>query len=112
MFLCRLGELAVTGARTVTVGEGAGRREVLVVREGESGAIHAYLDACPHKGTPLETFPDRVLDAEGRHLVCSTHGARFRVSDGLCVAGPCKGARLIRLAIAVEDDHVRLLHPA
>ncbi len=109
--LCMLADLDATGARTLTLGAGEGRREVLVVREGKTGAVRAYVNACPHKGTPLETFPDRVLDREGRHLVCSTHGARFRVPDGLCVAGPCKGARLVPLAIRCDGGRILLVEP-
>jgi nitrite reductase/ring-hydroxylating ferredoxin subunit len=57
---------------------------------------------------PLETFPDRFLDAERRHLVCSTHGARFAVTDGYCVSGPCRGAWLRQVAVEVLDGQIRL----
>lgn len=83
---------------------------VLVVRDGE--AMHAFVDACPHRGTPLGNPLGRVLDADGRHLVCATHGARFRLADGVCVAGPCIGARLTPVPVAVDDGRVRLAVPA
>jgi nitrite reductase/ring-hydroxylating ferredoxin subunit len=67
-------------------------REAVVVRRG--GVLFAYENRCPHQGTPLETFPDKFLNGDGSLLICSTHGARFRVEDGYCVSGPCKGARL------------------
>jgi nitrite reductase/ring-hydroxylating ferredoxin subunit len=65
-------------------------------------AALADLNRCQHQGTPLETFPDRFLDQTGELLICSTHGARFRVRDGACVKGPCEGASLEAFAISIE----------
>jgi nitrite reductase/ring-hydroxylating ferredoxin subunit len=79
-------------ARGVTHGEGATAREYVYVRR--NGTLYAYENRCPHQGTPLETFPDKFLNADGSLLICSTHGARFRVEDGVCVSGPCLGERL------------------
>jgi nitrite reductase/ring-hydroxylating ferredoxin subunit len=81
-------------ARGVTLSDGV---EAVAVRR--HGALHAYVNRCPHQGTPLETFPDKFLNSDGSLLICSTHGARFRVEDGLCVSGPCKGERLQRLVL-------------
>jgi nitrite reductase/ring-hydroxylating ferredoxin subunit len=82
-------------ARGVSIGAGPGAREVVYVRR--HGVLYAYENRCPHQGTPLETFPDKFLNSDGSMLICSTHGARFRVEDGLCVSGPCKGERLLRV---------------
>lgn len=84
-------------ARGVRLSEGADAIEVVVVRR--NGALFAYENRCPHQGTPLETFPDKFLNSDGSLLICSTHGARFRVEDGVCVSGPCKGERLRRLSV-------------
>lgn len=72
--------------------------EIVAVRRG--GVLYVYENRCPHQGTPLETFPDKFLNSDGSLLICSTHGARFRVEDGLCVSGPCKGERLRRIDVA------------
>jgi nitrite reductase/ring-hydroxylating ferredoxin subunit len=101
--LCHADEIAEGQARGFLVGEGVLRRDVILVRR--DGVLRAYVNACPHQGTPLETFPDRFLDADGL-LVCSTHGARFRVEDGFCVSGPCAGKSLQRLAWTVENGDV------
>ncbi|MCB1546353.1 MAG: Rieske 2Fe-2S domain-containing protein [Hyphomicrobiaceae bacterium] len=103
--LCRVEELAETGARGVDLEDSEGRLLPLVIVRGDDG-LRCYVNVCPHQGTPLETFPDRFLDQHGRHLVCSTHGARFRVSDGVCVVGPCKGARLIAFPVRCEGGSV------
>lgn len=84
-------------ARGVTTGDGPTALEAVYVRRG--GVLYAYENKCPHQGTPLETFPDKFLNEDGSLLICSTHGARFRVEDGFCISGPCKGARLRRLVL-------------
>jgi nitrite reductase/ring-hydroxylating ferredoxin subunit len=35
--------------------------------------------------------------------VCSTHGAEFRLEDGLCTSGPCLGERLQQVMIEIKD---------
>ncbi|MBP6011406.1 MAG: Rieske (2Fe-2S) protein [Alphaproteobacteria bacterium] len=99
--VCRADEIGEGCARGFIVGEA--RVDIVVVRR--SGVLRTYLNSCPHQGTPLETFPDRFLDQSGL-LLCSTHGARFRVEDGHCVSGPCVGKSLRAIACAVEDGVV------
>jgi nitrite reductase/ring-hydroxylating ferredoxin subunit len=67
--------------------------EAFVINTG--GVYHAYVNRCPHAGTPLDLWPTE----DGRHLICSTHGAIFEPHTGLCVEGPCPGARLERLSV-------------
>ena len=105
-FLCRTTDLDRTGARGVTLGARPNVRDIVVVRDGST--IRAYENRCPHLGTTLETVPDRFLDAEKSHLVCTVHGARFRVADGVCVWGPCYGDALRPVAVVLEGDVVRL----
>lgn len=104
--LCTLQDLARTGAKGVTIGSPPDVREIVVVQT-ELG-VAAYANRCPHMYSTLETFPDRFLDVERAHLVCSTHGARFRVSDGYCVAGPCQGDELERVPVVVDGPDVLL----
>jgi nitrite reductase/ring-hydroxylating ferredoxin subunit len=80
---------------------------VLVVRY--RGSLHAYENACPHMGTPLNFLADRFFDRSGEHLLCATHGALFRAADGFCVAGPCAGKSLVAAAIRVVDDVIVLV---
>lgn len=72
------------------------------------GDVRVFVNACPHVGTPLEIFPGRFMTRDGRHLLCSTHGARFRPEDGLCIAGPCKGKYLSALPCFNRDGTVWL----
>ena len=81
--------------------------------EGRDGAaIRAFKNRCPHNSGTLETVPDRFLDADRESLVCSTHGARFRITDGLCTSGPCRGEGLTVVAITIIGGEVRLLAAA
>ncbi|MEQ1868164.1 MAG: Rieske 2Fe-2S domain-containing protein, partial [Micropepsaceae bacterium] len=84
--LCREDEIGEGEARGFLIGAGAVRRDVILVRRG--GVLRAYINACPHQGTPLETFADKFLNSDGSLLICSTHGARVRGETGRCGSGP------------------------
>lgn len=104
--LCRLDDFAETGAKGVSLSEGPMAGEAFVVREGS--AVYGYANACPHIGTPLDFLPDRFLTRDRRQILCSTHGARFDIATGLCVAGPCRGRSLRRLPVKIENGVVIL----
>lgn len=76
------------------------------------GRVHGFVNRCPHVGTELDWEPAQFFDLSGLYLVCSTHGALFEPSSGLCVAGPCRGACLEPLAIREEGGEVFLDEPA
>ena len=63
--------------------------------------IRGFVNRCPHLGLPLETFPNRFLNASGDALVCSAHGAHFDAT-GHCLAGPCAGKDLVPLELDVR----------
>jgi len=64
----------------------------------------AYVNRCPHVGTPLDLWPNEFLGEDGREFVCSTHGATFEPASGLCTAGPCAGDRLTPLPARLDGD--------
>ena len=68
--------------------------------------VFGYLNACPHQLTPLEMFPDKFFTRDKRHLLCTTHGARFEPRTGHCVSGPCKGASLKAYPLVLQDGIV------
>tara|TARA_B100000886_G_scaffold63753_1_gene39791 strand:+ start:460 stop:873 length:414 start_codon:yes stop_codon:yes gene_type:complete len=63
--------------------------------------LRGFVNSCPHFGLPLETLPDRFLNASGDALVCSAHGAVFDAT-GFCLAGPCQGKSLVPLELDVR----------
>ncbi|MBF0247661.1 MAG: Rieske 2Fe-2S domain-containing protein [Alphaproteobacteria bacterium] len=82
------------------------RTGLLVVRQG--AAVVVYVNSCPHIGAPLDFEPGRFLNAEKDLILCSTHGALFRIEDGHCVHGPCIGGHLEPVAVRVEGGRVFL----
>ena len=101
--LCALDDIPDGASRGFDIERPDGRPlRVFAVRRGET--IHAYLNRCPHRGTPLDWRPDDFLDRAGRDIVCATHGALFRVEDGVCIAGPCLGDQLTPLPLERRGD--------
>jgi nitrite reductase/ring-hydroxylating ferredoxin subunit len=39
-------------------------------------------------------------------IQCSSHGALFEIDTGLCLAGPCPGARLRPIELRIERGYV------
>ena len=77
---------------------------LFAVRQGD--AVYVYVNACPHIGTPLDWTPGRFLSVDGSRIVCATHGAEFRITDGECLRGPCFGDRLEPVAIQIKDGTI------
>jgi nitrite reductase/ring-hydroxylating ferredoxin subunit len=70
-----------------------GGREIGVLRDGATGALHAVRNRCPHHGAPLclGTVRDRLgggpaqyIAAERRVLHCPWHGWEFDLDSGRC----------------------------
>tara|TARA_A100000164_G_scaffold315445_1_gene295060 strand:+ start:58 stop:450 length:393 start_codon:yes stop_codon:yes gene_type:complete len=90
--LCELKQLEDGCSDGFVVNTAEGRCGIIVIRQGDSAV--SYINSCPHVGTPLEIQHGRFLDQTGEYILCSTHGALFKIKDGLCVAGPCINDRL------------------
>ena len=73
------------------------------------GAVHGYVNRCPHSGTELDWQPGEFFEESGLYLICSTHGALFEPGSGFCVAGPCRGASLEPVAIRERGGQVVIL---
>ena len=71
--------------------------------------ISAFLNICAHMDLELDWTAGRFFDSEGHHIVCSTHGALYESVSGLCVKGPCRGARLRPVAVQESADQVFLV---
>lgn len=101
--LCHLDGLAEGTARGFDT-EGRGKPSMFVVRRG--GDVFAYVDSCPHHGTPMAWRRDAYLNAAGDRIVCAAHGAQFEVETGLCVLGPCLGDRLNPVSCRLADGDI------
>jgi nitrite reductase/ring-hydroxylating ferredoxin subunit len=102
--LCRADDVPEGAGRGFRFGAGTEQIALFVIRRG--GALFAYVNSCPHMGTPLDWLPDRFFDRSGEHLLCGTHGALFRPEDGQCVRGPCFGRRLTGVVARAENGEV------
>ena len=70
------------------------------------GVARAYTNVCQHQATELDWNPGEFFDAERLYLVCATHGACYDPASGVCIAGPCAGARLATVAIRERDNGI------
>jgi nitrite reductase/ring-hydroxylating ferredoxin subunit len=77
-------------------GPDAGTPGLFAVHHFRDGIL-IYRNACPHLGVPLDWAPGKFLNLDGTRIVCATHGAEFRITDGLCLRGPCRGQKLVAL---------------
>jgi nitrite reductase/ring-hydroxylating ferredoxin subunit len=70
------------------------------------GKVHAYLNRCAHVAMELDWQEGVFFDADGRDLMCSSHGATYDAASGRCVGGPCNGGRLLKLRIEERNGMV------
>lgn len=105
--ICASGELADAGQSVRFEVDYRGETAAAFVIRHE-GTAHAYLNRCVHIPMELDWRPGAFFDAEGRDLICSTHGATYSASSGKCLGGPCAGGALVKLAVVERDGLVFL----
>ncbi|MCH8178558.1 MAG: Rieske 2Fe-2S domain-containing protein [Proteobacteria bacterium] len=66
----------------------------------------AYLNRCAHVPAEMDWQPGKFWDMDQRFIICSVHGALYDPPQGLCVGGPCVGARLQAIQLREEGGHV------
>lgn len=105
----RLSELSDPGCREFTIGEGDWPFTGFVVRKGDE--VFAYQNVCMHAGHPLNWQPDSFLTKDGDAIICASHGAMYKIEDGKCFAGPCRGKRLKTVDTEVRDGVIYVRGP-
>jgi len=100
--ICKLEEIDDLTGREFIFGEGPDAFELFVVRKGEK--VFGYRNNCPHTHSPLNWTEGKFLDPSRTLIQCSTHGAQFRIEDGLCVSGPCSGDSLTPVSVKIDKD--------
>ncbi len=96
--LIRLAQLPPEGMSEIELPVEGELQSIVLRRQGD--VVQAWLNICPHAGRRLDYAPGQFLLDQGR-LVCAAHGASFELEKGVCVAGPCRGASLVPLAVAI-----------
>jgi nitrite reductase/ring-hydroxylating ferredoxin subunit len=83
-------------------------REAIVLLD-HAQTPRAYLNLCRHLPIPLDGLSRRFV--VGGYLQCLTHGARYQIEDGLCVAGPCRGQSLLALELRLIGRDLFVVEP-
>ena len=105
--LCELDQIA-NDSSAGFVTEWNGKREsFIVIRKKDT--VFVYVNSCPHIGTPLDFSPGSFLSQDKNFIMCSTHGALFRINDGFCISGPCAEQALTSVSIDIIEGSVFLL---
>jgi nitrite reductase/ring-hydroxylating ferredoxin subunit len=102
--LCKLAEIPDLGAKEVFFGEGWDSFRIVLLRSGDE--VHAYRNRCAHVHIPLNYETDEFHVMDGDVIMCAHHGAMYRIADGYCFDGPCEGASLAAIPVAVSGDVV------
>ena len=102
--LCAVSEIEEEESRGFEIQDGEKKLSLLVVKK--DGILSVYVNKCPHLGVPLNFEDDRFLDVEKNFILCSTHGALFKIDDGECVHGPCLGASLKPQPFEIRDEEL------
>jgi nitrite reductase/ring-hydroxylating ferredoxin subunit len=101
-----LASLAELDSRAVPLPDGT---QAFVVRY--DGALHAYMNRCPHWGVDLDFGFGDFVDRTVRRVFCRNHAAEFECDTGKCVRGPCVGKYLDRLELEERGDEHDLVLP-
>ena len=102
--VCSLEELDDPGSRGFSIEANGETIEAFVVQR--DGQVFAYRNSCPHTGATLDWVEHQFLDLDRAFIQCAVHDARFEMETGLCVAGPCPGESLQRIAVEQIDGMI------
>lgn len=81
-----------------------------VLLETDGGVI-AWRNYCQHM-THINLDKGSGAAMRNGEVVCTNHGAMFDADTGECTFGPCEGAYLNPVEVAVADGDVHLADPA
>ena len=108
--ICLSGALTEGGAGVRFVARSGERLDAAFVVRFR-GVARGFVNRCAHKLVELDWEPGQFFDTERRYLVCATHGALYDPVDGMCVAGPCRGGRILPVTVREQDGSVWLAEP-
>lgn len=80
---------------------------IFIVRKNAT-EFFGYVNTCPHERIWLNVGSGTFFDDGHKLLRCGRHGATFEIETGLCTGGPCEGASLEPVAVAVIQGDVCL----
>jgi nitrite reductase/ring-hydroxylating ferredoxin subunit len=104
--LCAADDVVEGQGKEVVFGDGHDTFRVVLMRV--EGRIVAYRNCCPHFSLPLNYEPEVFHIFDGDELMCAHHTAMFRIADGECFDGPCKGATLTAIPVQIANGSVKV----
>ncbi len=102
--ICDLKGLTELSCREFSVENGVFNNDAFLIYYQQY--CYAYENSCPHTGVNLNWQNEQFFSFDGLYLQCSLHGALFEPESGLCIRGPCKGAKLKAVNVLIEKDAV------
>jgi nitrite reductase/ring-hydroxylating ferredoxin subunit len=72
------------------------------------GKVVAYENVCRHLPIALDAGDGQFFDPERKHFFCQSHGAIYEPLTGLCVRGPCEGAKLKPVTVREHGGFVEV----
>ena len=88
-----------------------GTREAEAILTRASGEVRAFRNYCQH-WTDVRLDKDDGAFVRNGEVFCQKHGATFEADSGYCNFGPCEGAVLEGVDVAVADGAVYLADDA
>jgi nitrite reductase/ring-hydroxylating ferredoxin subunit len=82
--------------------------EAILLQDGEG--VLAWRNYCQHM-THIELDKGSGATMRNGEIVCTNHGAMFDADTGECTFGPCEGAFLTAVDVAIEGGDVVLADP-
>ncbi|MBX0293579.1 Rieske (2Fe-2S) protein [Haloarcula nitratireducens] len=103
--IAAVSEVPEDGSFLFTVRDGFDTEEAILVRLTDG--VVAFENYCPHwRDIRLDKGSGATMRED--ELVCEKHGATFESDSGACTFGPCEGAVLEEVEVAVDDGDVYL----
>ena len=108
--IAAVSEVPTDGSLLFTIRDGFDREEAILVRlgdESDGDGVHAWKNYCQH-WTDVRLDKGSGVAVRDGEVVCQRHAATFRKDSGFCTYGPCEGAYLEDVDVAVADGAVYL----
>jgi nitrite reductase/ring-hydroxylating ferredoxin subunit len=99
-------EVPESGTLLFTLRDGFDTAEAILTRL-DDGSVVAFRNYCQH-WTDVRLDKGSGAAVRDGEILCQKHGATFRQASGYCDHGPCEGASLETVDVAVEDGGVYL----
>jgi nitrite reductase/ring-hydroxylating ferredoxin subunit len=105
-----VGEIPDGSTVVFRVREADGEESEVILLRAADGVV-AWHNYCQHM-THINLDKGSGAAMRDGEIVCTNHGAMFDAGTGECTFGPCEGAVLNAVEVAVADGEVRLVDPA